>query len=366
MPNRYLANIKRVVLQAGHGQGDPGSVANGFTENFENNQIVARLARMLRYNNIETVVDPDLGLTNAINYVNQNHKFGEDWCIEIHKDSVAGVDPASLRDRLGVYYYGGDPDSQAIATQMAQIFKNNGANPLSWARPDTVGRFGRLGWIRDTIPLSHLIECGFIQADVSDNGDERYAKWVAQAICDALGKAFKYDLGQSTPTPIPSPSPTPTSPAQTVKPWANYTNFEKLPNAQYYISSFQNNDWGRILGDIYDRDREVSSNKLTLAQNAQRITDLENQLKIAQSQIPAQNPSANPINSNLTSFLNNYDYAGLPFDISQAVGNNNLTFVLDRFKGVDSNYNNLLARDRILKVQAERIRDQAQALISGF
>jgi N-acetylmuramoyl-L-alanine amidase len=358
MPNRYLANIKRVVLQAGHGQGDPGSVANGFTENAENNQIVARVARMLRYNNIETVVDPDLSLVNAINYVNQNHKFGEDWCIEIHKDSADGVDPASLKDRLGVYYYGGDPDSQAIATQMAQVFKNNGASSLCWARPDTAGRFGRLGWIRDTIPLSHLIECGFIQAGVSDGDDERYAKWVAQAICDALGKGFKYDLDQ--------PAPTPTNPNQASKPWANYLDFEKLPNAQYYINSYQNNDWTRILGDIYDRDREIYYNKITLAQNAQRITDLENQLKIAQSQIPAQNPPANPTNSDLTSFLNNYDYTGLPFDITQAVGTNNLTFVLDRFKGVNSNYSNLQSRDQILKSQAELIRDKAQALVSGF
>ena len=362
MPNRYLANIKRVVLQAGHGQGDPGATANGFTENAENNQIVARVARMLRFNNIETVIDPDLSLTNAINYVNQNYKFGQEWCLEIHKDSAAGVDPASLKDRMGVYYYGGDPDSQAIATQMAQIFKNNGASSLSWVRPDTVGRFGRLGWIRDTIPLSHLIECAFMQGELSDSADERYAKWVAQAICDALGKSFKYDLDQPNPTPAPAPS----NQTPTAKPWAIYLDFEKIPNAQYYISSYQNNDWTRILGDIYDRDREVYYNKIALAQNAQRITDLENQLKIAQSQIPVQNPPVNPTNSDLTSFLNNYDYSGLPFDITQAVGNNNLTFILDRFKGVNSNYSNLLSRDQILKSQAELIRDKAQALVSGF
>jgi len=354
MPNRYLTNIKRIALQAGHGQGDPGAVANGTTENAENNQIVARIARILRFNKIETVIDPDLGLVNAINYANQNHKLGEVWCLEIHKDSAAGIDPASLKDRLGVYFYGGDPDSQAIATQMSQIFRRNGASQSSWARPDTVARFGRLGWIRDTVALSHLIECGFIQADNSDSGDERYAKWVAQAICDALGKPFVYDLDKQPSNP--------SSPNQTTVPWTDIADFEKLPNAQYYINSFNNNDWRKILGALNDRDREISFNKTTLAQNSQRVTDLENQLKEVRDRLS----NLSPTKSNLIDFLDKYDYAGLPFDITEAIGSNNLTYILDRFKAVNSNYTNILARDQILKSQAEVIRDKAQVLINGF
>lgn len=349
MPNPYLTSVRRVVLQAGHGQGDPGAVANGTTENSENNQIVSRVARMLRFNKIETVIDPDLGLVNAINYVNQNHKLGQDWCLEIHKDSATGVDSAALENRLGVYYYAGDSDSQAIATQMSQIFKKNGANNLSCARPDTVARFGRLGWIRDTIPLAHLIECGFIQADTGDASDERYAKWVAQAICDALGKTFMYDLTQSN-NPVDS------------KPWLRIADFEKLPNAEYYISSFNSNNWGRILSDISDRDREVSYDKTILAQNSRQIKDLENQLKDAQNKLASQTQPK----SNLIDFLNKFDYAGLPFDITESISTNNLTFILNRFKAIDSNYKNTLARDQILKSQTETIRDQTQVLINGF
>ena len=349
MPNKYLTNITQVVLQAGHGQGDPGSIYNGITENTENNQIIVRLARILRFCGIDTVVSPDLNLANAIAYINQNYTLGKQWCIEIHKDSADAVDPAKLKNRVGVYYLGGDPDSQSIAEQMIKVIENNGADSLSWARPDTVARFGRLGWIRDTKPLSHLIECGFIQDDVSEVADEKYAKWAAQAICDALGKAFIYDMDQSQP------------PAQT-EPWATITGFDSLPNASYYKDSFYNNNWNRILGDIYDRDKEIVYWKQQQAISNQRITDLQNQLKQAQDALNLVPGTGTA----LTSYLNNYDYSGLPFDITQALTNNNLVFILDRMKGLNSNYTNLLSRDQMLKNLAAEIANKSQTLLNGF
>lgn len=349
MPNKYLTNITQVILQAGHGQGDPGSTYSGATENVENNQIIARLARILRFCGVDTIVNPDLNLANAIAYVNQNYTLGSQWCIEIHKDSADGIDPATLKDRVGVYYYGGDPNSQSIAEQMIQVIKNNGANALSWARPDTAGRFGRLGWIRDTKPLSHLIECGFIQDDVSDTGDEKYAKWAAQAICEALGKPFKYDLDKPQP------------PAQ-ADPWASISGFDNLPNSSYYKDSFRNNNWNRILGDIYDRDKEIVYWKQQQAISNQRITDLQNQLKQAQDALNLKPATG----AALTSYLNNYDYSGLPFDVTQAVTNNNLIFILDRMKGLNSNYTNLLSRDQMLKNLAVEIANKSQTLANGF
>ena len=100
MPNKYLTNITQVVLQAGHGQGDPGSIYNGITENTENNQITVRLARILRFCGIDVVINPDLNLANAIAYVNQNYTFGKQWCLEIHKDSADAVDPTKLKNRV--------------------------------------------------------------------------------------------------------------------------------------------------------------------------------------------------------------------------------------------------------------------------
>jgi N-acetylmuramoyl-L-alanine amidase len=349
MPNKYLDSVTHIVLQAGHGQGDPGATYSGISENTENNQIIARIARILRFCGIETIVDPDLNLANAISYVNQNYSVGKYWCLEIHKDSAAGVDPNTLRNRVGVYYYGGDRDSQAIAEKMINVIKNNGADSKSWARPDTVARFGRLGWIRDTKPLSHLIECGFIQDDTSDASDEKYAKWIAQAICDALEKPFKYDLGQ------------PPAPAQS-EPWATINGFDSISNASYYKDSYYNNNWNRILGDIYDRDKEILYWKQQQAITNQRITDLQNQLQQAQEAL-----NSKPVTSSaLVGYLNNYDYSGLPFDITQAVTNNNLVFILDRLKGLNSNYTNLLSRDQILKNLATEIATKSQTLASGF
>src|SRR6476646_643094 len=242
MPNRLLQNVKRVILQAGHGGGDPGTKENGTTENTETNQIVSRVARILRFNGIDTVIDPDLSLAQAIQYVNQHYKFGSEWVLEIHKDS-ASIDPNQLRDRIGVYYYGGSADSQAIADQMAASFRANDANRLSWSRPDTAGRFGRLGWIRDTIPLAHLIECGFIQDYIDDAADEKYARWVAQAVVEALGKTYRYDLGQPAAQPQPQP-------------WDTIPDFDQNTLAEYYKSLYRSNNWRGILGDINDRDKE--------------------------------------------------------------------------------------------------------------
>jgi len=361
MPNRYLTGIQKIVLQAGHGGGDPGATGNSSTENVETNQIVARLARILRFNNLNVVIDPDLSLANAVSYVNRNYKFGQDWLLEIHKDSAA-ADPNLLRNRMGIYYYGGDIDSQNIAQSMIQIMESNGASPASWANPDTVSRFGRLGWIRDTIPLAHLIECGFMQDDIGDVADEKYAKWVAQAICGVLEKPFLYDLDQAkivTPTNTPSIS-------SNNDPWKNIANFDTLPNASYYKDCYKNNDWGRILTDIKDRDLEVDYWKAQEAQNNSRITDLKNQIKDLQSKLQNSTPTSPSNTTDLVSYLSGYDYANLPFDITQAVTSNNLAFVLERFKGINSNYNNLYNTNQQLKSQAELIRDKAQTLVSSF
>lgn len=192
-----LRNIRRVVLQAGHGglageQFDPGAVGpKGETENREVTQIINHLQRILTEAGVRVIVAPDSRLSPSIRWVNANCTSA-DWVIEVHKDSAAAMSP-SLRRRMGVYFVGGDKGSQEVADAMARQFVQAGAHQTSWSRPDTVSRHGSLGWLRDTKCVAHLLECGFMQDDLSDVEDRFYAIASAAAICTCLG--VKFDIG---------------------------------------------------------------------------------------------------------------------------------------------------------------------------
>jgi len=189
-----LRKIRRIVLQAGHGglkgeRFDPGAIGpKGETENHEVTQIIGHLERILKESGVAVLVAPDARLSPSIRWVNTNCNSA-DWLIEVHKDSAGKMSP-SLRRRMGVYYLGGDKGSQDVADAMARQFILAGANPTSWSRPDTVSRHGSLGWIRDTKYVAHLVECGFMQDDLSDNEDKFYAVALAAAICACLSVKF--------------------------------------------------------------------------------------------------------------------------------------------------------------------------------
>jgi N-acetylmuramoyl-L-alanine amidase len=258
MRNRLLQNVKKIVLQAGHGGRDPGAVANNTTESIENNQIIVRISRLLSLNGVDHDVTPDLPFLESINYINRTYRASEIWAIEIHKDSSGG-NPDSLRNRLGVYYFGGDSDSAAIANQIRNVAVANGASNSSWFRPDTVSRFGRLGWLRDVTAVSHLIECGFLQDDNSDAADEKYARWVARGLTEALDKSFRTeDAPAPQPIPVPQPQPTPQPTPINNDPWSGITDFDTLTEANTYKNWFRNNDWRSVMRALYDKDKKIT------------------------------------------------------------------------------------------------------------
>lgn len=191
-----LRKIRRVILQPGHGglageQFDPGAIGpNGETENKEVREIISHLDRILKVVGVPTLISPDARLAPSIRWINANANSA-DWAIEVHKDSAANMS-ASLRRRMGVYFVGGDAGSKEVADAMARQFILAGANPTSWSRPDTVSRHGSLGWLRDTKPVAHLVECGFMQDGLNEQEDKFYAIALAAAICTCLG--FKFDV----------------------------------------------------------------------------------------------------------------------------------------------------------------------------
>jgi N-acetylmuramoyl-L-alanine amidase len=161
--------VKRavIVLSAGHGAGDPGAVNGPHREADQCIFMVDTMAEVLRGLGHECVKVPhELGLKEAITWVNARYAPGRAWALEIHRDSAEGLDFADASNRCGVYH-GTSRESKAIATDLLRSMLDIGAGSKSWARPDAVSRHKRLAWIRGPRVMSHLLELGFMEGDNS-------------------------------------------------------------------------------------------------------------------------------------------------------------------------------------------------------
>lgn len=175
-----------VVLAAGHGGNDPGAVNPPYKERDQAITITDRTAALLREQGIEVEIAPhDKGLSQSITWVNQNFGFGDAWVLELHRDSADGLSFDDASRRCGIYY-GTSESSKDIGNFVRDSFIRNGAHPKSWARSDTASRFGRLAWIRQTRPVAHLLELGFMQG----NNDDDHLSWLAKVAAAAILEAF--------------------------------------------------------------------------------------------------------------------------------------------------------------------------------
>lgn len=227
-----MLNITRIVLSAGHSlvEGDPGAIdqATGTKEASMTVDLVERLATLLKPYIAVAIVPHALGLKNGISWVNKNRQ-PNDWAIEIHKDSAAGLSSLDASTRVGVYHYGGNQESAQIGAKMQTVLATYTGNPKCWNRPDTAGRFGRLGWLRDINAISHLIEAAFIQGNNSPEHNQFLAEGVLKVILSVLSKEVKQTATAKILTPLQA----------------------------YYIGHQASNNWQGIINDITDRDREI-------------------------------------------------------------------------------------------------------------
>jgi len=190
-----------IVLSAGHGDGDPGAVNGKFNEADEAIIMVDEIAKQLKKQGITVDVVPhENGLKAAIKYVNANYDEGDAWAIEIHRDSADGLLAEQASLRCGVYHYPSQGSTE-IGIFVANALKRFGAHDTTWARPDTDSRFKQLGWIRDTKPVSHLLELGFMEGDNSKTHLLNLARMAAQSIYEAFtGVAWDDESIELPPT----------------------------------------------------------------------------------------------------------------------------------------------------------------------
>jgi|GEM_PF-2435130 len=190
-----LESVNRIILSVGHGgladeKFDPGATFGSFTENTESKQIATLLASKLTRNGLTTVLLPDSGLGKTIAHINAQYDANTDWALEVLKDSVDKFVKTGMAKRTGAYFHPASQDSKAISDKMAEVFKANGVNKTSWSRPDTVSNHKQLAFIRQPKMLSHILECSFMQDDLSTASDDFYATIIANAICTCIGKTY--------------------------------------------------------------------------------------------------------------------------------------------------------------------------------
>lgn len=171
-----VRRIDALFLLAGHGldgsNASDGATGAGTTERREASDVVRELVARLQ-------LDPQLkgiplftiGLDERLNLAAKTKRVN-DICrsrgftvsnsllLECHLNS--GSNPQA--HGLEVWYYAGDATAEAFALTLAEELKL--ATGLAYhgspVKGDTSNRYGRLGILRDTIPLAALLELGYL------------------------------------------------------------------------------------------------------------------------------------------------------------------------------------------------------------
>lgn len=187
---KRLKSIKRLIISVGHGGDadnfDTGAVFGNVTENDQCRVIAGYLVKELLAHDMPLLIVPDWSLSRTTKFINTEGVSFSDWAIELHKDSTSNYDPKRLHRLCGFYFVRNSVDSEAISKAVINTMIGEGANTKSWVRPDTMSNHGRLGFLRNTNCLSHIVELGFMEGDTSDAECQFYAKALALSIIQVL------------------------------------------------------------------------------------------------------------------------------------------------------------------------------------
>lgn len=145
-----------IFLNAGHSKDDPGAVVENEKEATHNMIIRDKLIPLLeRHFTVEKVPD-DIDLLDSIHWVNKKaNNLNDGLAFSIHCNASKGTGAETL-------YYAGSSYSKEIADISLKEYCKITSFKNRKSKPDTYGRHGRLGWIRDTKCWSTLLECCFI------------------------------------------------------------------------------------------------------------------------------------------------------------------------------------------------------------
>lgn len=168
-----LENLKAIFVVAGHGKkngkADPGAVFGNSIEREEVVKISKNVLRILKYQSpfydkliYGIGVEESMELIDKIKRVNSlcdMHKITseESILISIHVNSGGGTG-------VEAWHYGDNELSMNFGDVIAKSLSNETALRYRGSKSEFLNRWGSLGIINRTTPLSALVECGFIDS----------------------------------------------------------------------------------------------------------------------------------------------------------------------------------------------------------
>jgi len=171
----------KIFLNAGHHLKDEGAIVNGFQENLINMAIREEVKKLLPN---ALYVPDELNLKESIKWVLARGIDKTSICIDLHQNSHPNASQRGVEA-----YYWQDPTT-------AECFSRNVAESVGLSNrgyfPDTQTAVGSLGWIRQLLARSVVLECGYLsnpydrQILISANGQRNIAKGIYNA-CVELG-----------------------------------------------------------------------------------------------------------------------------------------------------------------------------------
>ena len=181
---------------------DPGATIGGTTEAKE--MILTRdmMLTELRSRGFEVLSVPDdLSLTQTIDWINSRARSG-DVALEIHADAFSSP---TVRGASIFYIANNDSRRKDAEGVLLALLRRVPQLPNRGAKPDTTTGVGSLGFCRQVVPPSLLLEVGFLS-----NLDDRFLlqnrrRDIALGIVEGL---TAWSRAVSPADPVPQPAPT--------------------------------------------------------------------------------------------------------------------------------------------------------------
>jgi N-acetylmuramoyl-L-alanine amidase len=185
-----------LILSIGHGGQPPrevydtGAIVGKSIEHIECVTIVAEIAKRLATEGVGVMIAPDNRLPATVNYINAFTRQLPEvniFAVEIHRDAIPPpiiYQPSTMSRRMGVIYSEFSKQSERKANLITENFKKLDAHATSWSRSDA-NRNG-LAFVRDTRCEAFIVECGFLNENLTNEDLHFYANTVAQSLIDVL------------------------------------------------------------------------------------------------------------------------------------------------------------------------------------
>jgi N-acetylmuramoyl-L-alanine amidase len=186
--------MARVIISSGHSTANPGSIANGLREVDLARLIAKATLRHLRFNGIISLsVPPEMELLQRIEWINHSGYQAQtsDVAIEIHINDGG-------KSGIEAWYEG---DGMNASQQLTELILAGAVETSKLqnqgAKSEYKHEIGSISFIHETVTISSLIECGYIDnqhdAEFLKNpaNIDLLGKGIAKGICKFLNVEFR-------------------------------------------------------------------------------------------------------------------------------------------------------------------------------